>query len=66
MAVEIAESVHTTTKYHHFDLSRADGIFDGSQVRKILKTFNSVNSTQSLMLLSTDIFSNMRMTTVCT
>jgi hypothetical protein len=32
MAVEVAESVHTTSRYHHFDLSRADGIFDGSQV----------------------------------
>ncbi len=25
-------AVHTTRKYHQFDLSRTDGIFDGSQV----------------------------------
>jgi hypothetical protein len=25
-------ALHTTRKYHQFDLSRTDGIFDGSQV----------------------------------
>ncbi len=29
-------AVHTTRKYHQFDLSRTDGIFDGSQVSGVL------------------------------
>ena len=31
----VTEMIQTTGKYHQFDLSRADGIFDGSQVSNI-------------------------------